>query len=106
MCMQPMGKPRDVKDYVEELLKLVGKWELLTELKNWEVPRFPVDGATLKANGCPQGRLMGSIIDKLKVEWVKAEFKSTTEELLAHLPRILEELNIVDGKPSKKPKVK
>lgn len=47
---------------------------------------------------------MGVVINKLKEIWVKNEFKSTSEELVGHLPKIYEELNIVDGKQIKKPK--
>lgn len=47
---------------------------------------------------------MGTIFSKLKDIWVKNEFKSTPEELLEELPRILTELNIVDGKQVKKPR--
>lgn len=104
MCLQTFGKPRDIKDYVEELLKFHGKLELHEKLKNWEVPRFPVDGSTLKQHDCPSGKVMGVVITKLKEIWVKNEFKSTPEELIAHLPKVYEELNIVDGKLVKKPK--
>lgn len=106
MCLQSLGKPRDIKDYVEELLKFHSKWEMHDKLKEWQVPRFPVNGTTLKAHNCPAGKILGTIIDKLKMEWVRNEFKSTEEELLKHLPKVLEELNIVDGKQVKKPKSK
>lgn len=104
MCLVTLGKPKEIKDYVEELLKFHGKWELHAKLKSWNVPRFPVDGTTLKANNCPSGKIMGTVLSKLKEEWVKDEFKSTVDELLAHLPKILEELNVVDGKQVKKAK--
>lgn len=104
MCLQTYGKPRDIKDYVEELLKFNGRLELYEKLKNWEIPRFPVDGSILKQNDCPPGRVMGIVISKLKEIWVHNEFKSTTEELVSHLPKIFEELNIVNGKQIKRPK--
>lgn len=47
---------------------------------------------------------MGIVIEKLKEQWTKVEFKSTREELVSHLPRIYEDLNIVDGKLVKKAK--
>lgn len=104
MCLVTFGKPRDIKDYVEELLKFQGKWELYQKLKDWIVPKFPVDGNMLKVHNCPSGKIMGSILNKLKEEWIKNEFKSTAEELLTQLPKILKEFNIVDGKQVKKPK--
>lgn len=102
--MQTSGKPKDTKNYVEELLKFHGKLELFEKLKDWVVPKFPVDGTILKQHNCPSGRIMGVVINKLKEIWVKNEFKSTSEELVGHLPKIYEELNIVDGKQIKKPK--
>jgi tRNA nucleotidyltransferase (CCA-adding enzyme) len=104
MCLVTVGKPKEIKDYVEELLKFHGKWELHQKLKDWNVPKFPIDGNILKSHNCPSGRIMGTIINKLKEEWVKNEFQSTSEELLTQLPKILEDLNIVDGKQVKKPK--
>lgn len=105
MCLQTFGRPRDIKDYVEELLKFEGKWKMYEQLKKWEVPKFPVDGNMLKQKGCPQGRVIGNIMNELKKVWIKNEFKSTSDEILEHLPKVLEELNIVDGKPIKKPKL-
>lgn len=105
LCLQSgFGKPKDIKEYVEELLKLHCRNDLYEQLKVWEIPRFPVDGATLKQNGCPSGKIMGIVIEKLKEQWTKDEFKSTREELVSHLPRIYEDLNIVDGKLVKKAK--
>lgn len=105
MCLQTLGRPHVTKEYVEELLKFHNKWELYGKLKNWQVPKFPVSGNMLKQNGCPQGRTIGRVISKLKEVWIQHEFKSTAEDLLKHLPAILEELNIVDGMPVKKPKL-
>lgn len=104
MCLVTFGKPKEIKSYVEELLKFHGKWELHEKLRNWNVPKFPIDGNILKAHNCPSGKVMGTILSKLKEEWVKNEFKSTVEELLTKLPKVLEELNIVDGKQVKKAK--
>lgn len=106
MCLLTSGKPKDMKIYVEELLKFHGKWDLHEKLFNWQVPRFPVDGTTLKQNNCPSGKIMGLIIAKLREIWVKNEFKSTSDELVAYLPKIFEELNVVDGKQVKKSKTK
>lgn len=104
MCLQTSGKSKDIKDYVEELLKFQGKTEFYKKLKNWQVPRFPVDGSMLKQQNCPTGKLMGAVMNKLREQWVRTEFMATPEELIAYLPKVYEELNIVDGKQVKKPK--
>lgn len=93
-----------MKDYVEELLKFHCKHDLYHALKNWEIPRFPVDGNSLKENGCPNGKIMGVVINKLKERWVEDEFKTSKDDLLLSLPKIFEDLNIVDGKLVKKAK--
>lgn len=106
MCIQTIGKPSDQKQYVEELVKYLGKATLYHKLKTWEIPSFPVNGNVLKEHGCPPGRMIGVVMTKLKQIWALHEFKSTQEELLQNfLPDILKDLNIVDGKVKKKPKV-
>lgn len=105
MCLQTIGKPRDMKIFVEELLKYHGKFDFYNQLKSWEIPRFPVDGNSLKEKGAPAGKVLGKIINRLKEIWAKNEFKSTKEELLEYLPEVLKELNIEDGKQVKKPKI-
>lgn len=104
MCLVTAGKPREVKDFVEELLKHLGKWELHDKIKTWNVPKFPVDGNMLKRHNCPSGKIMGTIVNILREQWVKSEFKSTSDELLLLLPNILVQLNFVDGKQVKKTK--
>ncbi|CRK98759.1 CLUMA_CG012009, isoform C [Clunio marinus] len=104
MCLITSGKIKDIKEYVEELLKLHCKLDLHQKLKEWTVPRFPVTGSLLLQNNCPTGKIVGVVLNKLKVIWVESEFKLTSEELLEHLPQIFKDLNIVDGKLVKKPK--
>lgn len=100
-----LGKPKDTKDYVLELLKLQCKAELYNKLKTWEIPQFPINGTILKEHACPVGRAMGQVMMKLKEIWTQEEFKSTKEDLLKHLPQIYENLNIIDGKVVKKAKM-
>lgn len=92
MCIQSVGHPKTLKEYAIELLKLHGKWDLMDELKLWQIPRFPLNGSVLKAHNCPGGPKMGYVMNKLKEEWAKGNFESNAEELLAHLPKILEEV--------------
>ncbi|XP_063704001.1 CCA tRNA nucleotidyltransferase 1, mitochondrial [Culicoides brevitarsis] len=105
MCIQTIAKPSDQRGYVEELVKYLGKVELYKKLHAWEIPFFPVNGTLLKENGCPPGKWIGIVINKLKQIWAANEFKSTQEELMKHLPEILKELNIEDGQVKKKPKI-
>jgi tRNA nucleotidyltransferase (CCA-adding enzyme) len=106
MCFQTIGKSKDQKDFVLELLKYHGKFDLYEKLNVWEIPRFPVDGNSLKQAGCPPGRFMGDVINRLKEIWAKNDFKLSHDELLKELPAILEELKVVNSKMSKKPKMR
>jgi DNA-directed RNA polymerase delta subunit len=47
---------------------------------------------------------MGAVMQKLKELWVEEEFKPSKEDLLKHLPKVYNDLNIVDGKFVKKAK--
>lgn len=47
---------------------------------------------------------MGVVMTKLKEYWVEDGFMSSKEDLLEHLPKIFNDLNIVDGKLVKKAK--
>jgi hypothetical protein len=101
-----IGKPKDIKSYVEELLILVQQRELYEKLKNWEVPRFPINGKMLQDKGCPSGKIMGIVMNSLKKIWTQHEFNISSDELFNHLPKVYEDLNISDGKQNKKIKTK
>lgn len=106
MCLQNiMGKTKDVKDYVLELLKYHCKGDFYHALKDWKIPRFPLNGNDLTQNGCPSGKIMGVVMNKLKEVWVENEFRASKEDLIKSLPKIFDDLNIVDGKLVKKAKI-
>ncbi|XP_037876230.1 CCA tRNA nucleotidyltransferase 1, mitochondrial isoform X2 [Bombyx mori] len=78
-------------EYVREVLKYRGDEELLKRLDNWEIPRFPVSGKTLKECGVPVGKMYGRIINKLRDAWIDSEYKMTEKDLMSYLPNIIEE---------------
>ncbi|XP_055839808.1 CCA tRNA nucleotidyltransferase 1, mitochondrial [Episyrphus balteatus] len=89
LCMQPAAR----RDFVEELLKYSGSLELYKQLKEWEIPSFPVTGNMLKSKNCPAGKKMGHVMSKLKMIWAQEDFQTSQEDLLEiHLPKILAEL--------------
>lgn len=106
LCLQPStGRSKELsKEYVEELLKYQCKSEIYHALKSWQIPKFPIDGNSLKDSGCPSGKVLGVVMNKLREIWVEEEFKTTKEDLMKHLPKIFNDLNIVDGKLVKKVK--
>nr|CAD7438592.1 unnamed protein product [Timema bartmani] len=46
-------KVSDTRKWVEEVFKYRGNTELLQQFMEWEIPKFPVSGHTLKENGVP-----------------------------------------------------
>lgn len=80
-------------------MKYRGDEALLQQFNKWEVPRFPVNGKILKDNGIPPGIMYGPIINKLKTIWIENEYKHTADDLVKHIPNILEE-----SSPTKKVK--
>ncbi|XP_026314649.1 CCA tRNA nucleotidyltransferase 1, mitochondrial [Hyposmocoma kahamanoa] len=84
-------KQKDAIEYVREVLKYRGDEMLLEKLNKWEVPRFPVGGKILKDKGVPPGKMYGPIINKLKKIWIENEYKDTADDLVKHIPNILEE---------------
>uniref|UniRef100_A0A7G3AFA6 Putative cca trna nucleotidyltransferase 1 isoform x2 n=2 Tax=Lutzomyia longipalpis TaxID=7200 RepID=A0A7G3AFA6_LUTLO len=92
MCFQTSGKISETRSYIEQLLQYHNKEKLHRTFMEWEVPRFPVSGTQLKDHGCPTGKAMGNVMNALKEIWAQEEFKSTSEELLRHLPDILEKM--------------
>ena len=52
--MLSKGKSAEVKkQFLIELLKYCGNSDLKEQMKNWDPPRFPINGETLKKNGVP-----------------------------------------------------
>lgn len=97
-----IGKPRDIKSYVEELLKFHCRKEIWEIFFIWEVPKFPLDGAILIKHNCPGGREMGTVINMLKEIWAQSKFNLNVDDLLKHLPQILKNVNQTDQGKIKK----
>lgn len=90
------------KDFYEELLKYFGKEEIYREFKDWNIPKFPLNGGILKQNNCPSGKVMGSVMTELKAIWAEDNFETSQKDLLSiHLPNVLNKMKI-DEFPSNK----
>ncbi|KAJ8714078.1 hypothetical protein PYW08_007698 [Mythimna loreyi] len=90
-------KQKDAIEYVKEVLKYRGD-ALLKQFNEWEVPRFPISGKILKDAGVPPGKMYSPIINKLKEIWIENEYKQSQEELLQHIPNIIEEFETKKNK--------
>lgn len=92
MCFQTTGKKSDLKSFIEQLLIYHNRRDLYKGLTSWEIPQFPVSGPQLKDQGCPAGKSMGTVMNALREIWAQDEFKATAEDLLKHVPDILEKM--------------
>ena len=88
------SKPRDLKDFVCETLKFRGDLESCQEIREWEVPKFPVNGHDLKASGCPPGKFFAIVMKQLKEHWKDSNFQLDREGILEKLPEIVKNLDL------------
>ncbi|XP_055375287.1 CCA tRNA nucleotidyltransferase 1, mitochondrial [Condylostylus longicornis] len=99
-------EPYARKDFIEELLKYLGKWEIYKEFKAWKIPYFKINGHVLKEKTSLKGEALGEVMKQLKLIWANDNFETTTDDLIEkYLPKIIEEVKIKDF-PNKKVKVK
>ncbi len=58
-------------------------WERMLKLPGrWVVPRFPISGRDLLAQGFPSSPDLGRELKRLEDYWIASDFTSTREELL------------------------
>jgi tRNA nucleotidyltransferase (CCA-adding enzyme) len=55
------------------------------ELRDWEIPVFPVSGADLIARGVKPSPLMGDMISRMKDVWKSSDYRASKDELLAEV---------------------
>lgn len=108
MCLPRVNRSFKLnKEYVLELLKLNDKKRIFDDLLAWEMPQFEINGTILMEKGCPSGKKMKFVIQKLRDLWADSNFTLQPNELLEQLPTILTELAENDRAESsrKKPKL-
>lgn len=67
---------------VVELLHYCDRPELASELEEWKVPKFPVNGRDLLSTGFKSGPALGRLIRQLQDKWKDSYFTLSKEELL------------------------
>jgi len=100
------SKPRDTRQFIEEVLRYRGQLDLLEQFQQWEAPRFPVNGHHLKEAGCAQGRLMSLVMDKLRDEWKRADFDIELDKLLDKIPEVMDGVDVAQFETKKKKRKK
>jgi tRNA nucleotidyltransferase/poly(A) polymerase len=58
---------------------------LLTLAKTWAAPKFPLNGADIKALGVAQGRKLGDLRRALETWWIAQDFTPDRQAALAEL---------------------
>lgn len=65
-----------------ELMKIQHREDYHKQIKEWDIPIFPVNGNDLIAAGFNPGPEMGKVLEAMKKRWIMYDFKLTKEELL------------------------
>jgi len=105
MAVDSKAKPQDTRLFIDQVLKYRGSTDLADKFSAWEMPRFGVTGNHLKEAGCPQGKIMSVVLGKLKDVWKESDFEISVDELLKHIPQVLDSIDpkqLVDASQGKK----
>jgi len=94
MVIDNKNKLKDTHAWTVELLRYQGKLDLMTELENWVIPKFPVSGHDLKNEGVPGGKSMNMVMQRLKNAWKASDFEMSRESLIQLVPDIIHDLGM------------
>ena len=75
---------------VIELLYYKGNNDLVQDIKEWQVPAFPVNGNDLKQYNIKPGPNFGKILNRLKESWKESYYTLSREELLEKVNGLLQ----------------
>lgn len=79
-----------VLNKIVELMKYCGHMEAAEEFPKCKLPIFPVTGHDLTKNAVPRGPKFAWTLNELRKIWKESEYKLTTEDLVKHIPSVLE----------------
>ena len=79
-----------IRHHVVELLNYQGHTVMAQQMKKWDIPAFPVNGADLKTLGVKPGTAFGKILKNLKDAWMDSYYTLDKNELLEKA-RVLKE---------------
>ena len=88
----------NIKEKICELLKYQYHPELMQQILDWPVPRFPVSAGMLILKGIKQGPNYKLIINELREAWKKSHYGATESQLLDEtLPLLLKNLSAAEN---------
>jgi len=93
LAVDSKAKLADTRLFIEQLLLYQGEPELANQFAEWTIPRFPVTGTHLKEAGCPPGKIMSVVLDRLKQVWKESGFEAEAATLMVELPAVLDSIN-------------
>ncbi len=70
--------------HIIELLKYQGYVYLIDEMKQWSIPKFPINAWDLQQNGLMSHGHFSRLLRRLKEQWKLSEFQMTKEELIEY----------------------
>jgi len=94
------SKETIVKEYLLELLKYNDKRDLYDQLLAWRIARMPVASRNLAEKGVLPGKKMGEILQKLRLIWCDHNLQMNADDLLEHLPDVLNEWELDEKRKS------
>ncbi|XP_008549269.3 CCA tRNA nucleotidyltransferase 1, mitochondrial [Microplitis demolitor] len=85
-----LSSPKGIvtREYINEVMKYRGAFELLKSFEEWNPPKFPVNGNDLKPH-VPHQKLMAHTINALKESWLLDGCKTSKDELIKRVPDIV-----------------
>jgi len=63
-------------------IKLKDYLTVLKDIKNFDIPKFPLDGNYLKEKGMKEGTIVGKTLKIIEHEWLNNDFKISKERVL------------------------
>lgn len=96
LAMAPAPERHQIMQKIKALIVFKGKFELIDELESWEVPTFPLSG-TVVAKAVKERRLPGKrtrdLLEAVKQEWAKQDYRPGGDQLTAIMREKLEEIS-------------
>lgn len=89
LALVPKSKLTQLKHYIQEFLKYCGRQSDIDDLKDWEVPQFPMRGHLI-GQRLKKKKLISLAINDLKTIWARNNFELTESDLLSELDALLE----------------
>lgn len=88
--LKTIMKVSDVRSCICEFFKYKGALKQLEEFEKWE-GQFPIKTNLLVPYVSDNPKLVGIIISKLKDIWVDSDFQISDDELMSHVPALVQE---------------